>query len=240
MSTGRLPLTIVAVALLAVIFSGCTLQLEPPKLDVIIEPAYPSHNVLIPYELRGDGTYAQARWTLKRYRTDIGEWELVRSWEISVPNGSSGILQLERFNMYDARYELTVELLTSRGELSTAAPTLTSQAEFYVDTQSPWGNIVLNDNQGGGPDPMPPYLPGLQLEIYPVYDGTPDLNIESPVMLYHRIDSTVPPTDDQDPTGDTIIMWEGGEPSYSRILTIIAIDQAGNIGNYRVENYTAP
>ena len=240
MNTGRLPLTIVAVAFLAATFSGCTLQLEPPKLDVIIEPAYPSHNVLIPYELRGDGTYAEARWTLKRYRTDMGEWELVRSWEISVPNGSSGILQLEPFNMHDAKYELTAELLTSRGGTSTTLPMLTSQAEFYVDTQPPGGDIVLNDNQGGGPDPIPPYFPGLQLEIYPVYNGTPDLNVESPVMLYHRIDSTVPPTDDQDPTGDTIIMWEGGEPSYSCILTIIAIDQAGNIGNYRVENYTAP
>ena len=240
MNTGRRPLTIVAVALLAATFSGCTLQLEPPKLDVIIEPAYPSHNVLVPYELRGDGTYAQARWTLKRYRADIGEWELVQSWEISVPNGSSGILQLERFNMYDARYELTVELLTTRGGPSTTTPTLTSQAEFYVDTQSPGGNIALYDDQKVGPGPQLPYFPGLQLEIYPVYDGTPDLNIESPVELYHRIDSTVPPTDDQDPTGDTIIMWEGGEPSYSRILTIIAIDQAGNIGSYRVENYTAP
>ncbi len=234
MSAGRLPLTIVAVALLAAALSGCTLQLEPPKLEVITQPAYPSHNVLIPYELRGDGTYAQARWTLKRYRTDIGEWELVQSWEISVPNGSSGILQLERFNMYDARYEITVELLTSRGELSTAAPTLTSQAEFYVDTQAPGGSIVLNDSQGGSP-----YLPEDQLKIYPEYDEMPDLNIESPVMLYHRIDSTVPPTNDQDPTGDTIIMWEGGEPFYSRVLTIIAIDQAGNIGEYRAVTYTA-
>ncbi len=237
MNTGRLLTTIVAVALLAAAVSGCTLQLEPPKLEVITQPAYPSRNVLIPFELRGDGTYAEARWELRRYDAHDGDWRLLENRKISVPNGSAGILQLE---LEDGKYQLTVELLTTRGGPSTTTPTLTSQAEFYVDTQSPGGNIALYDDQKVGPGPQLPYFPGLQLEIYPVYDGTPDLNIESPVELYHRIDSTVPPTDDQDPTGDTIIMWEGGEPSYSRILTIIAIDQAGNIGSYRVENYTAP
>ncbi len=230
-----------AVALLAVALFGCTIQLQPPKIEMIVQPAYASDTVLVPYELRGDGTYAQARWALRRYRTDIGEWELLKSWEISVPNGSAGILELTpEDGLENGKFELTAELLTSRGGLSTAAPALTKLVEFYVDTSPPWGAIVLDDSQGGGPGPMPPYDPLLSLEIYPTYGETPDLDVESPVALYHRVDSTVPPADDQDPTGDTIILWGGGGISYNRVLTIVAIDQAGNIGSYRLETYTAP
>jgi hypothetical protein len=54
------------------------------------------------------------------------------------------------------------------------------------------------------------------------------------------VNSTVLPTAGQDPTGDTIVMWPGGAAGYGQVLTIIAIDQAGNVGNPRVVSYTAP
>jgi hypothetical protein len=227
--------TVFAAVLGGALLTGCTLQLDTPRLELTAEPAYSSRDVLMPYEVRGDGTYAQARWILRHYRTDVQEWELFQSWEISVPNGSSGILQLQ---LGDGKYEITAELLTSRGGPSTTVPSLTTQAEFYVDTTAPQGNINLNDNQGGGPDPLPAYLAGSALEVYPSYADTPDLDFESPVALYHVVDSTIPPTADQAPAGDTIPLWAGGASNYSRVLTIIAIDQAGNIGSYRVENYT--
>lgn len=226
-----------AIVLLATMVSGCTLQLESPKLEVVTQPAYSSRDVLIPYELQGDGAYAEARWALRRYVTNVGEWELSRTWEVSVPNGSAGILH---FELEDGLYALTGELLISRGGLTTTAPGLTSETEFYVDTIPPWGPIILSDSQGGGPDPLPPYDPAVALEIYPTYGEPPDLNTESPVELYHNLDTTVPPTQDQDPTGDTILMWDGGASSYSHVLTIIPIDQAGNIGSPRVEIYNAP
>jgi hypothetical protein len=218
-----------------VILAGCTIQLDTPKLELTTKPAYSSKFVLMPYELRGDGTYAEARWILRHYRTDVGEWELTQSWDVSVPNGSSGILQLE---LGDGKYEITAELLTSRGRLSVPAPALTTQAEFYVDTMAPRGNIILNDNQGGGPDPLSSYSAASALEIYPSYADTPDPDYESPVALYHVLDSTVPPTADQAPTEATVQLWAGGAPSYSRVLTIIAVDQAGNVGSYRVATYT--
>jgi len=222
----------VVTATLAIVLSGCTLQLEPPKLEVLIQPAYPSKNVLIPYELRGDGTYAEARWALRHYQSDFGEWELVRSWEISVPNGSAGILQLD---LEDGRYELTGELLTSRGGTAATAATLYNQTEFYVDTIAPTDNITVGANQVG-----PPYDETVLLEVYPEYDGESNLTEESPVGLYYSLDSTSPPTPDQDPAGASILLWVGGEPFYNTTLMIYAIDQAGNVGNYFVENYSAP
>ena len=123
MSTGRLSLTVVAIATLAIALSGCTLQIEPPKIEMIVEPAYPSRNVLIPFELRGDGSDTLLRWTLNRYRSLDDEWEYVTSWQTHVPSGSSGILRLDQIgDMFDAKYEITAELLLSRGGSSTGAP----------------------------------------------------------------------------------------------------------------------
>lgn len=241
MSTGRFSLTVVAIASLAIALSGCTLQIEPPVLEMIVEPAYSSTDVLIPFELRGDGSDTQVRWTLRRYQSPEGEWEQVKSWQTNVPSGNSGIFGFDQVGgLYDAKYEITAELLPSRGGVPTAEPMLSSRAEFYVDTQSPSENIVLNDTQGGLTDPLSNYDPALALEITPIYDGTPDPDVESPVALYHSVDNAVLPTDDQDPTGETIVMWEGGQPSYNHFLTIRAIDQAGNVGSYRVETYRAP
>ena len=219
----------VAAVLVGLVMAGCTLQLQTPKLEVTTEPAYSSRDVLIPYQLRGDGTFAQARWSLRRYRGD-GEWELERSWDIRVPNGSSGILEL---NLDDGKYELTAELLTSRGGVSASAPSLTRQAEFYVDTRPPFAGINIPDNQGGGP-----YSAAISLEVYPEYSEPPDLDVETDVHLYHKVNSTSPPTAEQDPTGPTIVVWPGGAPFYSRVLTIIAIDEAGNVGSYLVRSYT--
>ena len=116
MSTGRFSLTIVAIATLAIALSGCTLQIVPPSLEMIVEPAYPSQNVLIPFELRGDGSDTLLRWTLNRYRSLDDEWEYVTSWQTSVPSGSSGILRLDQVGgMFDAKYEITAELNIPKG-----------------------------------------------------------------------------------------------------------------------------
>ena len=102
------------------------------------------------------------------------------------------------------------------------------------------GPIVLGDSQHAGPGPSPPYDPALPLEVYPVYFDAPNLDRETDVLLYHLVNSPVLPTASQDPTGDTIVMWPGGAAGYGQVLTIIAIDQAGNVGNPRVVSYTAP
>ena len=231
-SLARIAVMLAAIVLAVV--AGCTIQLEPPKLEVTTEPAYPSRYVLIPYDIRGDESSAQARWSLRRYRPDLDEWELDRTWETVVPSGSSALLQLD--NLSDGRYELTGELLTSRGGLSSSASTLTSQTAFYVDTRSPWGGIDVTNNQGG-----PPYDPALRLEVYPSFRGTVDPDSESPGELYYVLDSTAPPTPDDETAEAMIVMWEDAvSPTQNRVLSIVAIDQAGNVGSRSVEIYTAP
>lgn len=220
------------------VLAGCTLQLEAPKLELVVEPAYSTRNILIPYELRSKGGTADARWELLRYQPGSGEWTLDRSSVVSVPNGSAGILPLN--DLAEGRYQLTAELLVSRGALEETAAALTRQAEFYVDFSAPSGFIALDDSQGAVDNPSPPYDPAQALDVFPRYTGSVDPDRESPVQLYARVDSTVPPSAADDPAGASIRLWDGGEPSYSRVLAIVAIDEAGNIGSYRVENYSAP
>lgn len=220
------------------LLAGCTLRLEAPKLELVVEPAYNSENILIPYELSSSGGAATARWELHRYQPGSDEWTLNRSSVVSVPNGSAGILPLDGLD--EGRYQLTAELLVKRGALEEPAAALTRQAEFYVDRTPPTGFIALDDSQGAVDDPSPPYDPAQPLDVFPRYDGPVDPDRESPVQLHARVDSTVPPSAADDPAASSIRLWDGGELSYSHVLAIVAIDEAGNIGSYRVESYTAP
>jgi hypothetical protein len=236
-TNGRPYCTLTAVPVLGVVFTlvlaGCTLEFESPALNVTVQSAYPTRHALVPYEVRGASAGAITRWTLRRYLADLGTWETDDSWTTEAPGGGSAILRLE--HLEDGRYQLSGELLASRGGKAMTASTLTSQSEFYIATDAPRDAIDLSDNQGGYP-----YDENSALEVYPTYSGEVDTDTESPVELYYVLDSTEPPTADDEPAGATIEMWDGSLTSYSRALSIVAIDQAGNVGTRRVEIYIAP
>ena len=229
MRSSRFPA--VGAALGVIVFASCTLQFPSPRIEVVTEPAYNRHDVLVPYELYGDGAEARAEWILEKYRSDLSEWELIRSRTISAPNGVAGVLPLDLPG--DGRYRLTMRLLTSRSGVTEVASGLESTNELYVDTIPPDAGISL--------DPPPGTYPPLDpLTVTATYNAPPNTDTETPVELFHLVDSTQLPTPDQEPTGDSIVISSGDETFYSHILTIIAVDGAGNQGSLRIEEYRTP
>jgi len=228
---------IVAFTLIAL--ASCTLELQPPGITLSVEPAYARNNILVPYQVRGDGGYATASWELRRFESIAGDWVLRDSGQVTVLSETSGLLP---FDLDEGWYQLTGRVLTKRGGVPASPPTLTRVDEFYVDVNPPWDSIELNDSQGGGPDPLGSYVPGVSLEVTPQYTGFVDATHDSPVRLHYRIDSTRRPTID-DPAlepGESIELWPGDANPYTRILSVMAIDDAGNEGAMRIEAYRAP
>ena len=239
-SVARFCAAALVVALVSLV-SGCTFVIEPPGITISPLPGYPRGDVLIPYEVRGNAGSVTAAWELRRYDGGLGEWRDPETWQFPVEAGTSGVLPLE-LGWGNARYEISGQILANRGGASGSPATLTAAAEFYVDVDAPFDSIDLNDSQGGGPNPLGSYVPGIPLLVTPDYLGSPDPDYESAVNLHYRVDSTSLPTVN-DPIlapGESVELWPGDGAPYTRFLSIIAIDEAGNRGTLRLEAYRAP
>ena len=216
-----------------VTLAACTFFITPPKIELQAQGAYNTKDVLIPYSVESDQPEMTIVWDLERYDPAGGEWLPDRVRSIVIPGTAAGLMRLELWNYPDGRYRISAQLQTDRAP-DENAPSLRASQEFYLDTQAPWGPIDLN------PGPPGPGSVGDPLSVTATYTDFVDPDRESPVRLYHVVNSTVFPTSDQEPTVDSIVIAEAGEPPYTRVLTIVAIDDAGNVGRYRVETYSAP
>lgn len=217
----------------AVVCISCTFEFQTPHITISAEPAYPQRNVLIPFFVRGDGETATVVWELQRFESPADDWVDQGSRQSDVASDTSGILQYE---LEQGRYRLTGQVLTNRGGVAASAPSLTETVGFYVDQERPVGTIGLTPNQVIGP----PFDAAQPLTVTAHIDE-PDVNFEAPVRLYYRIDSTrIPDMDDLSvEPGGVIELGPGDGVPYIRALSIIAIDDAGNIGARSIEVYEA-
>ena len=129
----RATVQLLGAALLLMAASGCLLQLPAPEINIHAEPAYNDQEILIPYDLSGEGRYARARWTLSIF-TGV-EFEEIVTREIRMPSGSSGVLQLGE--LPEARFRLDFALLTTRDGSYETVPYITRRVEFVVDRTAP-------------------------------------------------------------------------------------------------------
>lgn len=214
--------------------SGCLLQLPAPEINLHVEPAYNDQEILIPYELYGEGRYARARWTLSVF-TGV-EFEEIESREIRIPSGSSGVLQLGE--LPEALFRLDFALLTTRDGSYETVPYITRRAEFYVDRTAPEiGGIFLQYYQDGAPaTPInePAVGTDSELEIEPP-PFAPEF--ESPNRILYTLNEPRPPIPGQDEYDGIIWLWGAAEGSPSADVTIVVVDEAGNRSDTRVESW---
>lgn len=213
---------IVLAAVAAMAISGCTLILEPPHLEWLSGPAFRTQPVLLPYQVQGGFGEVRIDWELSFFRDDIGEWEPREFRSFTVPAGVAGTIPLDLWE--EGLFEISGQLFVTRGGNTETRPGLGNTTTFYVDMTPYSGGITV------APPPGPGYG-GADLEVNAALDTSPDTDYESPVSLYYRLDSTTRPT-----TNDTLVtgpipVWQAGEePAAGRLLWIVAIDEAGNVG----------
>lgn len=211
--------------------SGCLLQLPAPEINLYAEPAYNDQEILIPYELYGEGRYARARWTLAVF-TGV-EFEEVESREIRIPSGSSGVLQFGE--LFEGWFRLELALLTTRDGSYETVPYITKRAQFYVDRTAPdIGGIFLQYYQDGVASAGPAVGTNSELEIQPP-PFVPDF--ESPNRILYTLNEPRPPVPDQDEYEGIIWLWGAAEGSPSALVTIVVVDEAGNRSDTRVESW---
>lgn len=223
-----------AVALAALVLSGCFMLLPAPGIEIMVKPAYNESEILIPYSLYGQSSVAHARWTLRRL--DPGpplEWHQIEQREVRLPSGSSGVLELGHLG--EAKYELVFEMLTTRDRTYEVVPYLTQRRQFYVDRTPPEAAFVgLQYYNDGFPGGAPMATQRAELEVTaPAYDP----NVESPVRILYTLNDPRPPVPDRDEYGPgRILLWEAGEAVYTQII-IVAVDAAGNRSGIIVEDW---
>ncbi|MFW5738179.1 MAG: hypothetical protein ACOCYX_04645 [Spirochaetota bacterium] len=220
--------------------SGCLLQFSTPRIELFAEPAYNDPEILIPYELWGDGPDAHARWTLEVYTGSA--WELLESREVRVPSGSAGVLSLGHLG--EAQYRLTFEMLTVRNGTYEAASYLTIVRRFYVDKTAPTvGDIVVAEGGGAASSDE-------TQEAWITLENTspPNADYESPEYFIAVVDDVRPPTLDErvehDPgrMAPTVWLWPASPPgtTYSFPVSIALVDEAGNRSDVTTRYYGAP
>ena len=211
--------------------SGCLLQLPAPKINIHAKPAYNDQEILIPYDLSGEGRYARARWTLSVF-TGV-EFEEIVSREIRMPSGSSGVLQLGE--LPEARFRLDFALLTTRDGSYETVPYITRRGEFVVDRTPPQiTGITLQYYQNGMPNAAPAAGTDSELEIEPP-PFAPEF--ESPNRILYTLNDPRPPVPEADEYEGIIWLWDSTEVSPSALITIVVIDEAGNRSDVLVESW---
>ncbi|MFW5789340.1 MAG: hypothetical protein ACOCW3_05310 [Spirochaetota bacterium] len=236
-------LSVVVVSL--TIIGGCLLQIDTPGIDLMMEPAYNEQEILIPYSLRGDGSQAQARWTLSVFTGS--EYELLESREIRLPSGSSGILSLG--DLPEARYRLLFEMLTTRSGSYEIVPYLAVTEEFYVDRTAPDLADTVITPEGGAPTSDPSIDAWVTLQ----YTGSADPAFESPVrfigvtgsMLAGELVRPPVPGEDELPVvgADTweISLWSADPGGAHSVWAVAAlVDEAGNRSDVWAQDFSAP
>ncbi len=236
-TTARL-LSLAAFAMVAA--SGCLLQLPAPEINLLAEPAYNDQEILIPYELYGEGRYARARWTLSVF-TGV-EFEEIESREIRIPSGSSGVLQLGE--LPELRFRIDFELLTTRDGSYEPVPYMTKWAEFVVDRTPPDILEVVFTPQGGAVTPEDETVDAFLLIEY---IGTFDPAFESEEYVYAVVGEIRPPVaDEQDRVyldtlnQATLQLWSGSAEAKNVPVTVVLVDQAGNRSDPWHQTFTAP
>lgn len=239
MNRRRLRILTVA-ALLVVTASGCLLQLPAPEINLHTEPAYNDQEILIPYELYGEGRYARARWTLAVF-TGV-EFEEIESREIRIPSGSSGVLQLGE--LPEARFRLDFDLLTTRDGSYETVPYITKWAEFVVD-RTPPPTPVDGAELTVTPNAAVAALDGSNRGFVTLtYNHIPGPQ-ESTVRLLVVVNEARPPVSDRDEypgerfPGDEVEVWEAGVGGgFTAEVIVVAVDEAGNRSSPEIIIYT--
>lgn len=224
------------------VLSGCIMQLEPPQVDLVVEPAYGDWQILIPYQMTGQGAFVRGRWTLSYFNGE--DFTLLESREIRLPSGSAGVLDFGE--LFPARFEVILELLSARNDGPTSIPYLTRRREFVVDRESPNINerlsIVPLDG-AVGPDET------IEARILIERISEPDLAFESYERVLAVVGELRPPVEgvDEVPIDEAtntaeLILWPASDPGtpYNVPVTIVVVDEAGNRSEPWFEVFTTP
>lgn len=234
----RVLLAAVILSALAVL-SGCPFQFATPSIEIRNEGAYNEAEILIPYSLTGDSSFARARWRLREFDAPTGVW--LQEREVRLPSGGSGVIELGNLPEYE--YEIEISLLTTRDGTFEVVPYLTRTVGFFVDRTPPAGYTFeyIDDGgvfagQGGATAPFSG-LPGPPTFVDVRIDPDPLLPGESPVRVLAIVDEfrpLEPGTDDERP-----IQWELWSDTDPQPLsmTFQLIDEAGNRGPIQLESY---
>lgn len=234
----RLSVTIATVFAL----TGCIMQLDPPEVDLFVEPAYNEFDILIPYQMTGRAPFAQGRWTLSYF--DGAGYTLIESREIRLPSGSAGVLSFGE--LFPARFELVLELLTARDGGQTAVPYLTRRREFVVDRDSPnlWDRIdIVPVNGAVGPDET------VEATIVIQRLEEPNLAFESDERVLAVVGEIRPPVEgvddlpfDEETGTAELFLWPASPPGtpYNVPVTVVVVDEAGNRSETWFETFQTP
>lgn len=205
--------------------SGCLLQLPTPAINVLAKEAYNDDEILIPYEMWGESSYATARWTLGGFNGT--DYETFMSKEVRLPSGGSGVLDLG--NLPDERYELVFELLTTRDGSLDPVPYLTQRTVFYVDRAAPANN--LNPGTDLNPPQSTPQSVSNDLFVTVSYVPSPT-PIESPERVLFAVGNIRPPVPGQDELDESGVahIWSPGDfvDGPDVLVYFVIIDKAGN------------
>ena len=209
--------------------SGCLLQFQQPEIGLTIKEAYNENEILIPYVLFSEGQQAQARWTLNVYNPVEGVFELIQNREVRIPSGTSGVLELGA--LWEGRFEIVFELLTTRDGSYDPVPYLTQRRVFYVDRSAPVASAIGVEYYHDGGGPFADIMAGATNVSMVVYPPDANTDFESPVRVLHEVvydfEETVGPfVPGEDEVSGPISLWNDVEPTVE--VGLVAIDEAGN------------
>jgi hypothetical protein len=224
---------LLALAMLAL--SGCLLRFPLPEINLWTEAGYNGKEILIPYELRGDGAEVSARWSLEHFDDPASSWKEVESRQVRLPNGSSGVIQLDE--LAEGKYRLTFELLTTRDGSYEPVSYLTQVEEFFVDMAAPvvW-DLTLQYYNDDTPAAAPMAGAHAELEVtYTPPSFNPD--VEAPVEIVYTLNDLRMPVNERDVLQGRILLWESTEANPSADILLAVVDDAGNRSGVRAESW---
>ena len=225
------PCVVIVAALLT---TACTFSARTPEVYANVKAWYPSQEILIPFEVHGDGV----RYAEYRYEYNAGDgWVVEIERTVRVPDKDHGLIELSATDpSWDHR--LTFSALAQRGPGQPLEPVVTTEWYFHIDTTVPSAaigilSLTLFEDNVETAGPMYDEWAWLELEIdHPEFD-TPS---GSPIRVHFTRDGSMPRDDEwserMDPSQRETVWW-GGDGPYDEEYRFIVVDEAGNRSGVR-------
>jgi hypothetical protein len=219
----------------AALFSSCLFEVEHPRINPELKPAYKATNISIPFWISDSSSPAKVRWELAFYNVGTSAWEDVAANLLQVPAETYSALALGE--LPEARFRLTMELLGARAN-DDEIPFDRIVHEFYVDRTLP----SLSDITGLGTPGGGTHSASSALATTVNFASSANTDYESPtrpLAALNDVSLVIPGS--HEINGNTVQIWAAGEHAPGDVvsLTLAVVDEAGNRSDLRIETYTA-